>query len=437
MAEQQRTDEATQEQTGIGPTIRRRGILAAAGAVVAGMVAKQTSEPVAAYSGGGDQGPLNLGSNPWYIAGSPATNTAAGSSAPTVLQASVNYGNFLGTNGADPVVFEVDATSAASGSIIAIIARGKGDGDGVVGTSDSGPGVAGTSSSSYGVFGHSVSGKGVAGSSSSNSGVDGGSGSGYGVYGNSSSNAGVFGFSSSNTGVYGNSGSGTGVVGYSNGSHGVYGTTYGTGLVAGLYGTSSTAYGIIGNTTASGYSGLTAITGTAGVAALAATATVSSAFAAYFSGFTYVQGNFAVSGNKSAAVMHPDGTRRLFYCTEAPEAWFEDYGKATLVNGKAEVSLDPEFALFIETGDYHVFLTSHDPASRGLALATVRPDGFTVQEHAGGASNGTFSYRVVAKRKDNPGKRLEKFAPIKVNIPDPDKLPKPEHLTQPVVPKQP
>src|SRR5215204_2639721 len=86
--------------------IRRRGILAAAVAVVAGLVARLAEAPVQATSGAGDQGFLALGSNPWYISGSPAPNTPAISSAPTVIQASVNFGNFLGTNGADRVVFE-------------------------------------------------------------------------------------------------------------------------------------------------------------------------------------------------------------------------------------------------------------------------------------------------------------------------------------------
>jgi hypothetical protein len=44
--------------------MKRRGILAAA--VVAGIVAKLAQAPVLAASGGGDQGFLALGSNPWY-----------------------------------------------------------------------------------------------------------------------------------------------------------------------------------------------------------------------------------------------------------------------------------------------------------------------------------------------------------------------------------
>jgi len=46
-----------------------------------------------------------------------------------------------------------------------------------------------------------------------------------------------------------------------------------------------------------------------------------------------------------------------------------------------------------------------------------RADGFVVKERKGGASSGTFSWRVVAKRKDNPGKRLAKFDLPKIQHP--------------------
>ncbi len=39
-------------------------------------------------------------------------------------------------------------------------------------------------------------------------------------------------------------------------------------------------------------------------------------------------------GTKSAAVPHPDGSHRLLYCVEAPEAWFEDFGEGTIGRGQ-------------------------------------------------------------------------------------------------------
>ena len=71
-------------------------------------------------------------------------------------------------------------------------------------------------------------------------------------------------------------------------------------------------------------------------------------------GDLYVQRNFQVSGTKSAAVPHPDGTHRLLYCVESPEAWFEDFGEGTITAGKAEVRLDPDFAAVVDTNTLHV-----------------------------------------------------------------------------------
>ena len=74
----------------------------------------------------------------------------------------------------------------------------------------------------------------------------------------------------------------------------------------GVYGGSATAYGVIGNTTAAGYFGADGDYEHARGRRPRATSTNPSAFAAYFSGATVVQGDFTVFGGaKSAAVPHP------------------------------------------------------------------------------------------------------------------------------------
>jgi len=60
-----------------------------------------------------------------------------------------------------------------------------------------------------------------------------------------------------------------------------------------------------------------------------------------FNSLVYINGNYIATGTKSAAVPHPDGTHRLLYCMESPEAWFEDFGTGTISGGKAEVKLAP------------------------------------------------------------------------------------------------
>jgi hypothetical protein len=310
---------------------------------------------------------------------------------------------------------------------------GTGGGSGLVaiadGASDPGPAQGsaiygrGAGTTHIGIRGDSAGGNGVQGSSTSSSGVLGISTAARGVYGQipaASSAPGTIGVHgeclSTGTG-------GIGVMGASTNGYGVSGTTSGVGVVAGLYGTSNTAYGIIGHTAAAGYSGLTAITGTTGVAALAATSTNANAYAAYFQGTTVVQGNFAVvGGNKSAAVKDASGQHRLVYCMESPESWFEDFGKAKLVNGHADVALDKTFAEIVHTDDYHVFLTEYD-GHNDLYVTKQSPAGFAVQAK-NGAPSGSFSYRVVAKRADSKGERLAKFDLPKINTPDESKLPK-------------
>jgi hypothetical protein len=62
----------------------------------------------------------------------------------------------------------------------------------------------------------------------------------------------------------------------------------------------------------------------------------------------FVRGDFTVAGGaKSAAVPHPDGTHRWLYCLESPESWFEDFGRAQLTCGRAEVKIDPDFAALV------------------------------------------------------------------------------------------
>src|SRR5262249_32751766 len=128
--------------------------------------------------------------------------------------------------------------------------------------------------------------------------------------------------------------------------------------------------------------------------------------AGFFVGNVSVFGSLGVTGGKFAVVKGADGKYRAMHAVEAPEAWFEDVGKARLINGSATVSLDPQFAQHIDTDSYHVFLTPYDRSSRGLAVTAQNAGGFVVQELNGGTSSGTFSWRVMAKRVDLKDERL-------------------------------
>jgi hypothetical protein len=65
----------------------------------------------------------------------------------------------------------------------------------------------------------------------------------------------------------------------------------------------------------------------------------------------------------------------------------------------------------VDGGAYQVFLTEYD-SHTALYVTDRTPAGFTVRSDRGAAS-GVFGYRVVAKRKDIPGPRLEKVTPPK------------------------
>lgn len=249
-------------------------------------------------------------------------------------------------------------------------------------------------------------------------GVHGNAAGGTAVYGQSNGGQGVTGVSGTAFGVYASGGAAAVYAG--GGTFGVYAVP-GAGAGAGVYATTSTnsahavqanvgagtmAHGVVGSVATAGWIGVLGQAGAAGAFGLYGLAQVAGAYAGYFSGKVVVAGDFSVTGSKSAAIPHPDGTHRLVYCVEAPEAWLEDFGEGTLVGGAAEIALDPAFAAIADTGQMHVFLTPHQAEGNGLAVTKRHAAGFTVTERNRGTSGGTFSYRVVVRRKDRPGERL-------------------------------
>ncbi|HKQ07274.1 MAG TPA: hypothetical protein VJ464_19270 [Blastocatellia bacterium] len=323
-------------------------------------------------------------------------------------------------------------------NLLQISGSADGEGIGVLGSSGTGTGARGESVDGNGVLGHSQNNDGVVGESD----IDGKSGvfgfnrstfgAAFGVTGatKSPNGAGVFGFADNGeearggVGVRGDSQGNDGVVGQSqaNGKSGVFGFNSKTeGVAFGVVGRcdSSQGVGVAGGNSSIGGTGVQGICdGFGGVGVLAQTARSGialfahdkdgSGLAGFFVGDVRVTGNQIIFGTKSAAVPHPDGSHRLLYCMESPESWFEDFGEARLVDGKAEVLLDPDFAAVIKSNKYHVFVTPYGN-SNGLYVTHRNSKGFRVQEQNDGSSKLTFSYRVVAKRKDIKAERLAKI----------------------------
>jgi hypothetical protein len=280
---------------------------------------------------------------------------------------------------------------------------------GVIGRSYQNPGVFGQNGSFGGIAGSAdpavlgvafgQSGDGVAGIASgpSNSGVTGSGAFGVAGFARGDNNAGVFGSASADSpGVWGQTSSGSwpAVEGFNRGNNnGVRGVSMGTappgstnvGANVGVVGFSDTGCGVVGianHPWGLGFGGL------------------------FFGGL------LVASGAKSAAVKHRDGSHRLFYSVESPESWFEDFGRTKVVRGKAEVKLDPNFASFVRTDDYHVFL-SPEGQNKGLYVSRRSKKGFTVREQEEGQSTTTFSYRIVARRKDL---KIRRFKPVRLPV---------------------
>jgi hypothetical protein len=382
---------------------------------------------------------------------------------------STNFG-VMGTNFSGPGIagFGADASATAPISGVGVGAWGV--------SSSAAAGVEGDNSTSGpGVFGGNTgSGVGVAGFGGAANATAPVSGSGVGVWGVSTAGAaGVEGNNvSGGPGVYGVSiGGGHGVLGSSTGSaFAVYGTNSNTGT--GVYGDSQGGMGLWGVTNSSGQgiaspavagsniAGGTAIAGftdgpnsigTAGASnsglgvygssqssvgvlgytdtgsAVVGVANAHSAFAGYFVGSAYVTGALTVLGAKSAAVNTQGGLKRL-YSVESPESWFEDFGSGQLSQGQATVTIEPGFAEVVKTDSYHVFLTAYAD-SQGLYVSERHSSGFTVKEQNGGKSGASFSYRIVAKRADIAGVRLESIVapptPVGPQEPVLDHAPKP------------
>jgi hypothetical protein len=229
------------------------------------------------------------------------------------------------------------------------------------------------------VLGQSNSGVGVQGASNGNVGVLGQSNASVGVYASSTSSTGLFATSTSGAGVVASTNNGNAIQGASNGNVGVLGTSNSS--IGGFF-SSGTSTGLYATGPASG-------------------------FAARFDGPVQVNGAFTVVGGpKSAAVPHPDGSHRRLYCVESPESWFEDFGRGQLANGQARVRLDRDFAALVHGDDYFVYVTPRDAAG-ALYTTGHSATSFEVREQ-GGTGNAAFDYRVVARRRDIGGRRLEK-----------------------------
>ena len=94
------------------------------------------------------------------------------------------------------------------------------------------------------------------------------------------------------------------------------------------------------------------------------------------------------------------------------EPTIEDFGEGTLVDGAADVALDPKFTNVVDARKSYFVLLMPDGDCHGLYLARESSRGFTVRELQGGRSSVKFEYRIVAKRFGLDPQRLA-MIPVK------------------------
>lgn len=121
---------------------------------------------------------------------------------------------------------------------------------------------------------------------------------------------------------------------------------------------------------------------------------------ARFNGTNYkIIGNGAVS----TIVDGVDGRPKVMFAPEAPEVLFEDYGTGYLTSGIAVIAIDPIFTNNIIVNDEHplkVFIQLEGECN-GVYVSQKTANGFIVKELNSGSSNVSFSWHIVANRKDS------------------------------------
>lgn len=311
------------------------------------------------------------------------------------------YGIFGGvttstTTNASGVRGEAMATTGATNGVLGVAASTTGNG--VYGfnaeaTAFTTNGVLGIASRGTGVWGQATGadGWGAAGVADVNNGI--------GVFGqaNGTNGIGVYGRSNNASGFglqgFNSNASGTGIIASGNNIGGSY-LIAGTGgaFTGATYGIAAFKNGALANNTAAGYF-IASTTANAGVIV-----------AARVGGTNYKIINIgAFGGNVSTDVWDTDNkTRRIMFAPEAPEIFFQDFGRGELINGKVHIALDSIFSRNIVVNEQHplnVFIQLEGDCN-GVYVTNKTATGFDVIELNNGKSNVKFSYFVNANRAD-------------------------------------
>jgi hypothetical protein len=117
-------------------------------------------------------------------------------------------------------------------------------------------------------------------------------------------------------------------------------------------------------------------------------------------GNLYITGILYTSGSCKFGCLEGDKQVRAVstYAPSEAEPTIEDTGEAALVDGRADVALDPQFANIVDSNKGYVVLLTPEGDCRGLYVTRRAASSFVVRELQGGRSSIGFAYRIVAKR---------------------------------------
>ena len=129
-----------------------------------------------------------------------------------------------------------------------------------------------------------------------------------------------------------------------------------------------------------------------------------------YAGARYNNTNYKIIGNGTVSTIVEDrnGDKKVMFAPEAPEVLLEDYGTGRLVNGTAIITIDPILTNNIVVDERHplkVFIQLEGDCN-GVYVTNKSATGFTVKELQYGTSNVSFSYHIVANRKNETGRSV-------------------------------
>jgi hypothetical protein len=100
------------------------------------------------------------------------------------------------------------------------------------------------------------------------------------------------------------------------------------------------------------------------------------------------------------------GTKLRSYSNSQSLPTMEDFGEAQLVNGQAQVTLEPAFASTIDRHRSYLVFVTPEGDCHGLYVASKTANGFAVRELMSGHSSVAFEYRIVAHPYGDGSQRL-------------------------------